>query len=398
VDEQLAWRSLGGSNEVMAERALAILQKRYMPALHAYLRNTGVSSADDRDDLISKAFIKLWAARKRINFPSDSAGRSYLFTIVNRCMVDAIRDFARTRTVSVEMLHGTDDEPTSCESPEALVYARVISAQLMTAANCLWLGLDSSLLPATHTRQLLAAQLFYLENCTLEEIVLQLQPARPPGEPTLTIAVLETWLNHAGVIRLLAYEQLCYDSARLLNIVLGIRKLTPDLISNLWHCARSSPPDAPAIDELSWAAVAVAIMRYQLAISFDEVAAARNEVVRSWGYSQPQILALLETVRSRLPFSRDVEALLDRLECHARMAKSRHHVLALPDVWQRLAFQYSYIMDLAQKDTLERVQPAAGTAGYRLAESTLNVWISGKRLQKRLLKYWQEHYGDPELG
>ena len=140
MDEQLAWRSLSGNDEKLAERALAVLQKRYVPALHAYLHNAGLTNQADRDDLISQSLIKLWLARERISCPNESAGRSYLFTIVSRCMIDAIRTYARMRTVSVDALQGTDDELTSLDSPEALVYSRIITTQLVAAANCLWLG------------------------------------------------------------------------------------------------------------------------------------------------------------------------------------------------------------------------------------------------------------------
>ena len=105
------------------------------------------------------------------------------------------------------------------------------------------------------------------------------------------------------MLRFLAYEQLCYESARLLKFILNLRELTPDLICKLWEHARSSPPDAPALDGLSWADVAIAIMRYQHSVSYEEVASAHHEVVQSWGYSHEQILAMLKTMQTDIILS-----------------------------------------------------------------------------------------------
>lgn len=393
MDEQLAWRNLCGADARLAERAFAFLQNRYLPVLHGYLRHTGVANRDDRDDLISSTFYKLWSYRENVVFANETAGRSYLYTIASRCLIDSVRVHSRTRTVSHETLQGTPEEPAAEDSPEAQVCAKIVMAQLVTAANCLWLGLDSSLLPATHMRQLLAAQQYYLENCSLKEVLRLLQPAPPAGEPKLTLDVLQAWLRHPGVLRLLAYEQLLYEPAKLVSFLLDLPHVSSSSIRNLLSCAASYPPDAPAMAEMPWSAVVLAILRYYHCVSADEVVGAKHAAVQPWGYTREQTLAVLDMLRARLPFCEEVKTLMESLE--PLETPTLAEILGRAQLWERLAFQYSYLIDLAQKDILERLEPPAALAGYLLSSNTLNSWISGRRMQASLLRYWRDMYGDP---
>src|ERR1700722_2477978 len=102
MDEQLAWRFLTGPDKGQAERALAVIQKRYLPYLHGYLRHSGMQNADMRDDVISNCFLKLWKYRERHDCPNEKAGRGLLCTMVHHCLIDTVRAHARTLVVPIE--------------------------------------------------------------------------------------------------------------------------------------------------------------------------------------------------------------------------------------------------------------------------------------------------------
>ena len=398
MDELTAWKNLTSSDHRTAERGIAWLQHRFTASLKLFIKSelrSGQSGAavesDEDDDIVSAAFTKLWRARQRIAITNERAARALLYRITRQCLLDNIRTRSRTPRNLVDI--DAEEAPDSAATDtQYRVLNEILAASLLAAADSVFLGLDRSLLPSTHRRQLLAAQYFYNSRLDCRTIAAMMAPSAPDAEPLLTEKLISAWVHHPGVIRLLAFTELYYDSAHLLGALFNGKTLNDEMIGQLFHQASRSRPEDMAFNDITWSMVAIAILRYYFCESSSNMQAGRHDLLRSWGFTAETTNAILHAIEAQLPFRQDARELLESLRvAHVEQPEK---ILGMPAVWERLAFQYSYLMQLAQKDILERVQPPAQVAGYTLTDSTLNAWISGERLKQKLIRYWKEIDGD----
>jgi hypothetical protein len=332
-----------------------------------------------RQDLTQETFIKIWDRRAIFRNQGVAAWHGLLRRVAGNCYYDTLRR-RRALPQDEEWLQEAEDESWTDEWDAVYkILTDSLAGRLYYTANLLWLGLDPTLSAASHDRQFLAAQLYYLEGWPWNEVLDFLKTQPPPEEPTLNRDSLLSWLRHPGVLRLLAFRELYYSNDRLAAHLLGFADSSAQELDRVMQRASALP-----LAGFTWEEAAVILWRYRYNKSAQEI-----EKNSQCTLTLAQITALLDSLTPRQPFSSKMESLLE----HVTGLKAQAQ-LDQPDLWQRLTFQYGYSADeLPQRDILERVQPPAQRVDYALNEGQLNVWLSGKRLLKSLVKHYVALWG-----
>ncbi|HZT41687.1 MAG TPA: sigma factor [Chthonomonadaceae bacterium] len=390
MDEAKALEAFPGPDEDLARKAYGSLCESGRRFLRAYLRDK-LRHRCDHDDLIEDAvqdaFIKIWRLRESFTNQGVAAWYAYLKRVADTCCTDILRG----KRPDIPLPTYRDEEAPRHE----LVVVDKIMEQILAAiqagrlthlADTLWLELDPALSEDTHVRQLLAAQLTYLDGAPWQE-VLDMLGASLPGEDPLTRETLDAWLAHPGVLRYVAYNELYYANDRLAGALLGLGNgVASEALDALMRQALDSTPADEAPGGWNWPEVAVILWRYRNALLLEQI------VQRSdCPLTRPQIKALLVRTGAHLPFNKKMADLLAGLG-RAPGIPARA-VLGTPGLWKRLAFQYCYTDDLPHRDIQERTQPAAERVGYTITLAALNGWLSQGRLIRQLA-----HYGAEILG
>jgi DNA-directed RNA polymerase specialized sigma24 family protein len=383
VDERRALSVFTGADEAAAGRAFERLRELALPTLRAYLRRTSTPH-QEWDDILQDAFTKLWRSRPRLRDQGPAAWYALLKRTTDQCRIDRFR--ARRGDLPTETIEEVPD--SDLPVVEALVGTSPEEApELWRCADLLWLGLDPAVSEETHTRQLLAAQLFYLEGEPWPGVLRLLGPGSP-GEPPLTRERLDDWLAQRGVLLLLFYESLHYSNDRLAAVLVGLDEETrPGELDRLMRRATEANPETPP-GGWNWEEVRALVWRYRNALLMEQIVS-RNDCA----LSRAELEALFDRTRARLPFVPVMERLCRALES---AGVELPVVLAAPGLWQRLAFQYCYADGLPHRDIHERTAAAAELGGYSLTLGMLNVWLSNGRLIARLARYWAAARGENE--
>ena len=381
MDESLAWERVSLPDRRAALEAFDALCRHLRVRMQRFLVVKYQADAQDAEDAVQTAFIKLSKAAPTSVWPNEQAGRSWLFQTVKTCFFDVIRG------------RGIDPPPPSSPDDKRdfvkQLHAAILLGEIFHFADAFWLGLDPSLSPAAYKRFLLAAQMYYLEGCSNTEIP-RLLGCPPADEPEVTAALVLKWVHDPGVIRLLAYHTLRLEHGPLIAALLGVAeaRVSPNLLQDLWVRALALPPEEPALGELTWALVALILLRYR--DNYPVSAVAAQTPCREWGYTAEQIQERIATITARLPFA---GLMLDLLESLEEDTVEPRPVLVDPGLWKRLAFQYWYREQIPLHDVYERIRLASDQVDYKLNSDMLNTWLSGRQLSKRLVKYWWDRAG-----
>jgi DNA-directed RNA polymerase specialized sigma24 family protein len=373
-------RDLAACDERKAGVACTRLMAKSDPYLRLDLRH--LVAYDDLDDVLQTTALKIWSARMGVGKLPVRAWPNFVRKVARNCAYDmgrkrkqadlhfrnALQLLVEQERQEVERFMGTI---TWDDNTDAFVHY----------ADLLWLGLPITLTAQTLRRLVLAAQLHYLDGEPLAEIGELLPPC--PGEPPLTEADLQRWLTDPGIIRALAYRQLFF---------------TPDRLA--WHLlGRRGPVDIAELNALSGAAcglgtplspeVTIILWRYRFGLRLEEILIRKDCPLNS-----EQLIPLLASLDERVPFNCVMKRLLDRLTT-ALGAQRATQILETTGLWQRLAFQYQYVIGpMSLPDICARLQEPAQQVGYDITLSNLNMWLSGKRLARRLARFIVQHQGE----
>ena len=390
MNEAKALEAFTGPDEDRARESFGSLCESGRRFLRAYLRHKC-----DRDDLIEDAiqdaFVKIWRLRASFTNHGIPAWYAYLKRVGDTCYTDIMRG---------EPPSGVDQPDPADKAPprermeldkimETLL-AAIQAGQLAHLADVLWLDLDPVLPEDTHVRQLLAAQLIYLDGAPWQE-VLDMLGASPPGEDPLTRETLDAWLAHPGVLRYLAYNELYYANDRLAGYLFGQEGTPSETLDMLMRQAFGPYPAGEAPGGWNWSEVAVILWRYRNALLIEQIAQRSDCPL-----TRQHITDLLVRTGARLPFSKKMADLLARLG-RAPGVPARA-ALGAPGLWRRLAFQYWYADDLPHRDIQERTQPAAEQVSNNVTLAQLNGWLSQGRLVGQLALYSATLLGRGENG
>ncbi len=388
MNEALAWKRLSLPEDHAKAEALEALCRSLRAPLERYLVAKCQAGTQDAEDAVQDAFVKLSRLSDVNVWPNEQAGRAWLYRTVKTCFVDILRRKGRFATIPLEDFD-TFDVPFAERGFVEQVQTAILLGEIFHYADAFWLGLDPSFSAATYERQLLVAQMYYLEGFSSTEIP-RLLGCPPAEEPEMTPDRVLAWVRDPGVVRLLAYHQLCMERQRLLACLFGIDvdQISPDILNGLWSRALVLPPEESALGELSWGLVALILLRYR--DNAPASAVLTQSPCREWGYTEAQIQERIAAIKAALPFTSVMTDLLERLEDERVDAES---ILGDSGLWKRMAFQYWYCEELPLFDVYERIQPASDQVAYKLNTNMLNTWLSGGQLRKRLVKCWWDQSG-----
>jgi DNA-directed RNA polymerase specialized sigma24 family protein len=370
-DTERYLRKLGSSEGPEAYEQLMQAAAR---VLNAYLRWL-LPIPDDRVDVIREVQLRVWRSRDTYEYCGVAAWWRFIKRIADNCAVDLIR--ARGPETQIE-------DPILAEIPEGEVWmiAEVVvhldeRRSLYDAADELWLGPKTT----DHHAKLLVAKLLYVDQMPWEQVLRMLQ-----GVVELNRAKFDEWASDPCTLRHLTYEQLYYSNDKLCEHLLGVEPAVTPLDRIARRCGSGEYCDNPP-GGWSWPEVCVILYRFRYAMLIEQVARLRN-----CSLSEAQIREVTERCVATFPFKAAMQHLLAATAGPSRIQT----VLAAPGTWQRLVFQYSTADDLPQRDIHDRTSPAAALAGYKLTAGMLNVWLSNRRLLRRLVDHCARRRGAHE--
>ena len=203
MDYSAARQNLSHLDPNIAERAF----KTLLPVIDRSARQSAYSFIPnhlDPEDMVALAYLRVWSNRLQYKDEGESGFRSYVFsTTTNVCLDELRKRKRRPETVSVDEVQISTGESELIDRLHVILQAGLLESCIDTVL----LDLDTATPPEIHTRQLLAAQYYYLEGATCREIM-RLLPPSSGGEAPVTPALLDGWLSDPGVLRHLLYKTL----------------------------------------------------------------------------------------------------------------------------------------------------------------------------------------------
>lgn len=320
----------------VAEAAFLRLKGRMEDFLRRYLRHW-LSAAEDREDIVAVALMKIWEHRLRFELRTEGAWMGYMATIARRCALDFLR---RPSTVSLEQDMATLD-PLPIDT---MLIKRAERDRVYEAADELWLGRERGLDDRSLNRRVLAAQLFYLERQPWREVA-ELVGLGPEDRPTL-----DGWLSDVGVAMVMAYRELYWTDEQLGAFL-----------------------NAGWTDEER----RVIHLKHNLGYREDRIYRECSSLTKE------EIDAILQAYVARYPFAKIARVLQEAF----RHSEAFQEAVCNPGLWKRLTFQYHAKGNLPQKQIVARIRPASDVIGYRFNDGIVNVWISSGRLVEQLQRY-----------
>jgi hypothetical protein len=391
VDVPAALEFLSSPDEAKAREALGHLSAHARRYLRVSLHER-VQPEESVEDVIQETLIRIWKARSGFRNLGVPAWFRFLKVTALRCWADTIR--ARPAETDLDPLDGSEIvSNTEADDIDLLldaIYAGQDTTFFFHAATVLFCGLDPALSSPEHRRQLLAAQLYYLESASLDQL-LRLLPS-PPGDSRPSPEDLADWLSHPGVLRYLAFAELFLSNEEVAAHILG-NDQDPMLDESSISCPHKDQPrhphpavaDGPSSSP-RWPPEEGRVLwwRYRYGMTVDEIMLRRDCPV-----GPEEVRELCDRSAAFLPFGCMMERLLGYFRQRAGMSPEEAYSTA--DLWQRLAFQYRYHESLPHADIRERTQPAAILVGYTVKLENLNMWLSGRRLLTRLARFCEDH-------
>lgn len=352
-------------DEKSAQAAFNRLAEGSRGFLRSCLRKFGLRDEEAIADIAQNSLLRVWDYRARYQVRDVSAWYGWLKRIARNCYVDWMRRLPCEPRV----------EDTDAGAIFLATSDWVEPGLLYDQANVEFLGLNETLSPETHERQLLAAQFYYVEGLSVERARRLLGPG-PPDEPPLTAERLEEWLTDPGVLRLLAYQTFYYSNDRLAGFLLNLPEpMEPEALDTLRDRAAAAASEPPPEIGWTWEEVKVLLWRYRHGLSVEKILNRED-----WGpHNREGLEALLLESTRRFPFEKERERLLDCLGARGCEA------LRTAQLWQRLAFQYYFYDDLSFADVRERLEPAARGL-HEFQKNSLHSWLYNGLLLKRLAK------------
>jgi len=372
-----ALEQFAGEDASAAAAAFDWLFPRTERYLYHVYKTTALQN-EDIADLIQEVRIRAWERRRTFRNLGFAAWLGWLRRIARNLMLDfldkrgseVIPDWPWEEEEDLQLLDMLDQS---------------VGKELFYLADVIWLELEATLTPEENHCRLLAAQLYYLDHWSSEEI-LALFTHREPDKQPLTRSQLDSWLTATGTLRYLAFNELCYHPERLTAHLLGCSNMvSAAMLDAILMEATSHPDKACPFRDWSWEETQAIIWRY-----FRGVEAHVIENHLHIGLTAEQLQALYVRCSAQFPFIDKIKALRAWLDGLFAVGVDRNHILREPELWQRLVFEYRYRYELPIREIYERIAPAAKQIGYIISLEMLMVWLSGNRLLKRLQRYYMD--------
>jgi DNA-directed RNA polymerase specialized sigma24 family protein len=378
VDIRTALDLFSCPDEKRAQEAFNTLCAHARKYLYVCLKDR-VEPPDAIQDVIQETLIRIWKARKRFRNEGPAAFFSYLKVTAYHCWLDIKKTLPLN--TDVETAPPEDwSQPDDIDLLIAAIFSDGDPLFFFYAATVLFCGLDPSQPKAFHERQLLAAQLYYLDNAPVDRVIGILNAT--PGNRGIAYDEICEWLADPGVQRHLAYVDLFLKNEELARYLLELKEETPAPKENdprLGNgCGAKSCRWTPE-ESL------VLLWRYRYGMTQQEISQRTDCPL-----PEDKLKGLCDRSAACFPFGNKMEMLLRCLGRDANVDAAKP--FRSEDLWQRLAFQYRYHEHLPYRDICERTQPAASPAGYEVKPDNVNMWLGGRRLLNRFTRFYQQYY------
>lgn len=345
--------------------------------LHAYLR-TKLHSVDAREDVVQEVLRRIWSRRSQFQNRGVSAWWRLVKQAADQCRIDYVRKVGAERAWD-------DSETGEIPATETVLVDDFLDSLVdrktfYRFADELWLGFDPSLSEQQRTRRILAAELFYIEGMTWDEVCAILN--RNESGPVVSRAELDVWLEAATTIRSLAFRMLYRTNEELAGHLLGIASASEADLNQVTVQAMSSDRAISTTSAWTREEIRVILWRYRDAERQDRILAHELCLL-----DKSEMANLFDRCLENFPFV----PLMKRL-CHqlAKWPKAQQE-LTDQGLWQRLVFEYYCRETTQHRDIYERTANAAELAPYHLTMGMLNVWLSNGRLMAKLANYAASH-------
>lgn len=344
---------VSGSDADRAQEAFGRLWLLTRDATARQLARRGVVGAD-ADDVSQDVYSRLWRLREGLRATVAAEWYALVRTTTARALAERWANHRREANLEAE------EEIVDADLPyvEAVLLANEVG-RIFEAADDLWLGdvetEDAKLAVA-------ALRLTLLDGLGQEEVaeMLGLEPER-----------FEAWLKEPALLLRTIFGGLCWPSGELTGHLLRpSRPLQDHEIDRVLN--DETPQDPPLAWDVDEARVVIWRVRHAMQ-------AARIVRASDGALDAPAVESILDRIREAYPFrgiSRTLRAAL--------AAIGRESALASPGLWKRIAMEYHARHDLPHKHILERAQPPAAEAAFRLDAKTLDNWLSEGRIYSQL--------------
>lgn len=337
--------------------------------LSHYLRRY-FARREDREDAISTVRLRILPRAGELKFPNRAAWFAYVARAAAHCAIDTLRK------CDEGLMDNPDEIPAEDYPYVELVACLIEDADLVhRLADELWLEVDPRLSEGERKRRLFAAQLFYLNGLSWDQICQILS-----ANGTVTRETLDEWLGNRSLLLCLAYAKLYRDNERLTGTIVdpknppSSREL--DQLTELARSRTSTPPDG-----WSWPEIEIVMLRYRNGLC-------DRKILQMCPWADAKTLAkVVKMAEPRMPFATNAQSLV------AGVQKRRipGQPLKTPGPWRRMAFQYGAVDSLPYDHILERMNPATRAADVRFTKGMLTVGLAGRYLSE-LIAYAQERY------
>lgn len=349
--------NLSSTDEDKAQEAFSSLWEGVRTPLRRVLRSRGLS-ADGCDDAMQAVAMKTWSARSGLQFSSLGAWWSFVSRVAVNVAIDRSRALKPTDSIEDE------NEIPAADIPyfDALFALASDREKVFQLADRVWLGnLEPSECGESDDVRILAVQLVLLHRQSPEDV------ARTLGLPSAE--VVAEWIDDRAVASRASFRSLYHGNDALAGHVLRPEDpYRPRDLDELTRAAYTGSGDAPP--GWNWPDLLVAMWRIRNGLLTEQI-----QRLDRRNPSKSELEAKFEKWRASYPFRGIATVLLSSIQ-----RTSSEDLASSPELWRRLVFQYHIVDELAYRQIIERTEPAAEQAGFRITEARLTGWIGMGRL------------------
>jgi len=361
-------------DEAKASRAFELLAVLTRRGLNGYLREK-LHSHEAREDVIEEVIRRIWTRRLQFQNRGSAAWWSLVKLAADQCRIDLVRKVGSE--VAWDESELGDIPSQDLPAMEALLEAIEERNDLYRVADEVWLGFPPELSERDRARRVMAADLFFTQGFTWEQVCDVLNRGDRTAKVTRT--TLDSWLSAPSTIRAFAFRNLYLENSRLAEHLLNLSGDEGEL-ERISRLATSGDESQDPPENWSWPEVRAVIWRYLEGDRQDRIVARDLCTL-----NKEDLQSLFDRCLADFPFLENMKRMSADL---AKWPRAREE-LQETGLWQRIVFEY-YCKDTTHhRDIHDRTAPAAALAPYNLTLGMLNVWLSNGRLFAKLAAYVQ---------
>lgn len=363
VDElsaEIQFSRLQSSDESEAAAAFHALCDFSRQRLKSTLKKYGATS-EEVEDILQEVWARVWHARKGTSFSSTPRW----FAFLRRLGINALVDLRKIPVTLLSAEEITAIPESDLHSVVTVVMSSLDHERILSCTEEIWLGAPQT---ANRHLRLIAAQMFFVDNLSVTEVLGTLNAGRMPNDK-IRREELDEWLSSPWAVLGVSHSELYFPTQKLAADILDVSPVDVNRIVS--EAANDENLSKSLIDSRT---IAVLSKYYNIRV---ETRAMSDEEAE-------------EVLREHLPFSQTAH------RTHQRFCRKPDCLRWLQEhgLWRKLVFDYWFLDEISQKEILCRTSPAAEVFHYKsLSPTTVNALTSGRRLLNQLTKALSQSNG-----